>query len=98
MNTKTLHSPLRVFCLKERGFIYLFFSSRIQSSYAALQRINQDLEDKMHRTVRDPQPRFNLILLCCLSFQSANRFQCTFYNVHTPKKGKGKKQLLYKHD
>ncbi|XP_049918261.1 brain-enriched guanylate kinase-associated protein-like [Epinephelus moara] len=24
---------------------------RIQSSYAALQRINQDLEDKMHRTV-----------------------------------------------
>ncbi|KAL2098690.1 hypothetical protein ACEWY4_005170 [Coilia grayii] len=27
---------------------------RIQSSYAALQRINQDLEDKIHRTVRGP--------------------------------------------
>lgn len=43
-----------------------FFSPcplRIQSSYAALQRINQDLEDKMHRTVRDFQPRFNFILV-----------------------------------
>lgn len=31
---------------------------RIQSSYAALQRINQDLEDKMHRTVRSSHTTF----------------------------------------
>lgn len=46
--------------------LFVFFSPcplRIQSSYAALQRINQDLEDKMHRTVRDFEPRFNFILL-----------------------------------
>lgn len=35
-----------------RAVVVLLCSSRIQSSYAALQRINQDLEDKMHSTVR----------------------------------------------
>lgn len=42
-------------------FMYgdLYVSCRIQSSYAALQRINQDLEDKMHRTVRSSQQHFS---------------------------------------
>lgn len=36
----------------ERSLTLICMLCRIQSSYAALQRINQDLEDKMHRTVR----------------------------------------------
>lgn len=80
MNTKTPHSLL----VKGAGIYLLFFSCRIQSSYAALQRINQDLEDKMHRTVRDSQSRSNLIMLRCCFFQPTNRSQGTFCNVHTP--------------
>lgn len=44
------------FFFLKTGRNYSLCPFRIQSSYAALQRINQDLEDKMHRTVRDSQP------------------------------------------
>lgn len=55
-NCKTLltHQIVQFDFWTWRNSSVFFFFFRIQSSYAALQRINQDLEDKIHRAVRIP--------------------------------------------